>query len=63
MIVRVNSIVYSSKTKSDTRKPFNHSTITINTEKYTDYNNNEFERLLTSELTRLKNGGVSIYQQ
>ncbi len=61
MTIQVNSVLFSGKTKSGTSKPFNHSTITKNSEKYPDYN--EFDGLLTSEMTRLKNGGVSPYQQ
>ncbi len=61
MTIRVNSVLFSGKTKSDTSKPFNHSPIIKNSEKYPDYN--EFDGLLTSEIIRLKNGGVSSYQQ
>ena len=59
-IIRVHSVLETGNTKSGTNKPFDKTTTRSKSEKQ---NNNGFDGMLNTEITRLKNGGTSQYQQ
>ncbi len=61
MSIKVTNVLFSSSTKSGTDKPISHTKITKKDE--ISEVPSEFDTMLTTEIKRLNNGGISPYQK